>query len=313
MPPPYVVIPQLADWQYDSSKWYASRADDHVLLTIDDLVSAYHNPALVAMQQDTLFYLRSALLFWMGKINAIPKNTAPTGLNSTNLPAQSKVSGAAARTPALQSLLNVVNSELRSAFGVGSDGALRLSLVNAYQATNGGVVADQHWLNGAGHAAVSVFLTDAGVQRMYKLRYRGGIAWRWNPVSNCYSVFDSTDNRESETNDMMVHFVMNLKGAIYAGFDKGAVWFKHSSLVGGEDALAAGRMKVEQGVVTFVQNDSGHFSPNLRHMLNLLNRLRLYGSSLTNTRVCRHSDRTVFTSQNMLAHPSSWPDGAVGF
>jgi hypothetical protein len=111
----------------------------------------------------------------------------------------------------------------------------------------------------------------------------------------------------------MTHFVMSQKGGIYAGYDNDKIWFKHSSFLGGADALAAGRMKVVQGVVTLLQNDSGHYSPNYKHMVNVLQRLRLYGSTLTNTNVKRHSDKHVFTAQAMLARPSSWPDGATGF
>ena len=112
---------------------------------------------------------------------------------------------------------------------------------------------------------MSIFLTDAGAQRQYKLRFRAGIAWRWNPPTTDYQIFDSTDNRESEINDQMVHFVMDEQGRIYSGFDKDAIWFKHSSLVGGADGLAAGRMKVENGVVTAIENDSGHYAPIHKH------------------------------------------------
>jgi hypothetical protein len=313
MPPPYYQIPTLGTWQSDSSVWYASRSSDHALTAIDNLVSAYHNPALGGMQAETLFYLRSAILFWLKRINVVPGNNAPTGLNSTNLPATAKVNGNASRAPALQHLLDVVNSELRTIFNASSDGGLRLQLMQTYGANNQGAVSDQQWLGNQGHAAVSVYLVGAGMQRKYKLRFRSGVAWRWNPVTNAYSVFDSTDNRESEINDQMVHFVMNQKGAIYAGFDKNAVWFKHSSLVGGEDALAAGRMKVQHGSITLIENDSGHYAPIFKHMLNVLHRLQMYGSDLTNTRVRRVSDKAVFTAAYMLASLTSWPDGKGGY
>lgn len=312
MPPPYAAIPTLDEWKSDSFAWFALRSSDHVLLTVDSLVADYHDVNLALVQAETLYYLRSALQFWLNKINVVPQNTPPTAKNVTNLPATAKATGSTDRAATIQALLVAVNAELRGIFGVGSDPALALALVAAYQATNLGVVPDQHWLNNGGLVHSTVYLTNAGMQRMYKLRYRAGLAWRWNFNTNTYTVFDSTDNSESENDDQLVHFVMNQRGAIYAGFDRNVIWFKHSSLVGGADALAAGRLKVQQGVVTYVENDSGHYHPTFKHMVNLLQRLRLYGSNLANTRVGRHSNGTVFTAQQMLASPASWPDGAMG-
>ncbi len=313
MPYPYHAIPTVATWQSDSSVFWSIRSNDRLMVTIDNLVAAYHDPTLVAVQRETLFFLRSAILYWLKRINAVPRNTAPTGLNATNLPTTVKVSGSGGRTEAVRALHVIVNSELFTLFGVGSELALKTSLQATYGANNQGQAADQHWLMGAGHAAVSVYLTTAGAQRMYKLRFRDGIAWRWNVATNAYAVFDSTDNSESELNDRKVHFVMNKKGAIYAGFDKNAVWFKHSSLVGGEDSLAAGRMRVDNGVVTHVENDSGHYFPIHTHMVNLLNRLRVYAADLSHTSVRRMSDLHVFTAAEVIASPVAWPDGHVGW
>jgi hypothetical protein len=313
MPYPYHAIPTLATWQSDSSVFLSIRSRDRLMGTIDSLVAAYHDPTLVAVQRETLFYLRSAILYWLKRINATPKNTAPTGLNSSNLPATVKVSGAAGRTEAVRALHVIVTSELFTQFRVRSELALKTSLQTTYGATNHGLATDQQWLMGAGHAAMSVYLTTAGAQRMYKLRFRNGVAWRWKFATNNYAIFDSTDNTESETNDRKVHFVMNKKGAIYAGFDRNAIWFKHSSLVGGEDSLAAGRMRVDSGVVTHVENDSGHYHPVHTHMINLLNRLRVYAADVSRTSVRRMSDRQVFTAAQVLASPATWPDGHVGW
>lgn len=310
MPFPYQSIPTDAVWKSDSSAFFAIRANDRVLLTIDRLVAAYHQPALAGVQQETLFYLRSALLFWLKKVNAVPKNTAPTGLNATNLPTTVRFSGSTSREAAVHALLVIVNGKLRELTGVESDRALTDALMTAYGADNRGVASDQAWL--ARYANVSVFLTDEGIQRKYKLRFRAGIAWRWNPSTNSYGIFDSTDNAESESNDRMVHFVMDRRGRIYAGFDKDAIWFKHSSLVGGENALAAGRMQVTNGVITLIENDSGHYAPVHQHMRNLLHRLTLYGCDLDATEVRRISDKARFPALQVQTVPGSWPDGQMG-
>lgn len=308
MPFPYTEIPTLQVWQADSSVAFGVRASDPVLQVIDSLVAASRQPELQAVRQETLFYLRQALKFWLTKVNAVPKNQAPEGLTSANLPATAKFAGREGRDKAMAALLVVVNTELRGLLAVASDAGLNVALNDLYGAGNHGVASDRDWLDR--HADVSVFLTTEGLQRKYKLRFRAGVAWRW--VDDGYVRFDSTDNRESETNDQMVHFVMDQRGRIYAGFDKDAVWFKHSSLVGGRDAHAAGRMKIQSGQVTVVENDSGHYQPAHQHMRNLLRRLQLYGAPLVDTKVRRNSDKTVFTAPQMLTHQGAWPDGRDG-
>lgn len=311
MPFPYQSIPTLSVWKSDSGVTFAIRSSDRVLQAIDGFVDAYHNPSLYAVRQETLFYLRLALLYWLKKLNAVPKNTPPTGLEATNLPNTARFAGNASRKGALTALLVIVNQELRDLVNVHSDAALADTLKAIYGADNHGVVSDQQWLHG--HADRSVFLTDEGTQRRYKLRFRDGIAWRWNPVQKGYTRFDSTDNSESETNDQMVHFVMDQRGRIYAGYyrDEHVIWFKHSSLVGGANAFAAGRMKVESGIVTFVENDSGHYQPGHQHMRNLLRRLQLYGAYVGNIAVRRVSDRTTFSAAAVLSSHTSWPDQQV--
>jgi hypothetical protein len=174
--PNYTDIPTLETWESDSSAVFAFRSSDQVLGTIDSLVAAYHDVNMATVQRETLYYLRSALLFWLGKINTVPKNIAPTGLNTTNLPTTPKVSGTDRRASAMTDLLGIVEVKLQAAFAVNSTNSLKLAMVAAYGATNHGVAADQDWLNKPGKDAVSTFLTDAGLQRMYKLRYRGGVA-----------------------------------------------------------------------------------------------------------------------------------------
>jgi hypothetical protein len=179
-----------------------------------------------------------------------------------------------------------------------------------YGADNHGREADADWLSR--HADVSIYLTNDGLRRKYKLRFREGIAWRWSAGANGYARFDSTDNSESETPDQKVHVVMDQRGRIYCGFDKDAIWFKHSSLVGGLDALAAGRMKVVAGVITEIENDSGHYHPNHVHMRNLLQRLQLYGADIARAAIVRNSDKKRFTAPAVLNSAGKWPDGQTG-
>ena len=163
MPYPYNLIPLLTTWHNDSSAFFAIRGNDPVLLNVDALIAAYHNPNLHDVQQETLFYLRSAIDFWRRKVDKEPKNTPPTGLSSTNLPTTKKFNGSTSRSEAMQALQTIVDSTLAQLIGV-HGGGLQNALMAAYGADNHGLVADQQWLNGNGQAQMSVYLTDAGAQ-----------------------------------------------------------------------------------------------------------------------------------------------------
>ena len=77
MPPPYEQIPSLDNWKSDSFAWFALRSSDHVLLTIDSLIADYHDVNLAAVQRESLYFLRCALIFWIRKLNIVPGNATP--------------------------------------------------------------------------------------------------------------------------------------------------------------------------------------------------------------------------------------------
>lgn len=311
----FKTIPTLEEWGKASSVFFARRTSDTVLQSIDELVNAYHDPNIKNRRVTTLFYLRSALDYWAKKVNVVPKNTPPTGLNSQDLPNPVKFSGSESRKDAIDALLKVVNLELQKLISITSDPNdvpnVKEDLMGAYGAINHGKLGDKDFL--LKYPNDAIYFDDEGMQRKYKLRFRGGLAWRWNPQTGTYSPFDSTNNKESEINDKMVHFVMDQVGRIYCGFDKSVPFFKHSSLVGGADVLAAGRMAVVKGVITVVENDSGHYNPTYQHIQNLLHRLLLYGADISNTFIIRNSDKGKFPALKVAKILGSWPDGKKGF
>ena len=283
-----------------------------MLQRIDQLVDTYHHPQQVAARQEVLYHLRLAIQFWMKKLKIAPANVASTALSSTGLSAAAKVNGLADGLCAVNALFVVVNAVLRSLTGVKSDVALRAHLMRSYGAANAGLVADEQRLAQLAPASNHVSLTNRARKPSNELRFRTGVAWRWNAIANAYAPFDTLDNRESAINDQKVHFAMDQRGRIYCGFDKTMVWFKHSTLIGGGTALSAGRMRVDGGIVTLIENDSGHYSPNHLHMRNLLQRLRVHGMNLSHTQIERHSDHHVFTADAVLNALNGWPDGWVG-
>jgi hypothetical protein len=157
-----------------------------------------------------------------------------------------------------------------------------------------------------------IYLVEDGHRRRFKLKFRGAMAYRWYERKSSYEIFDTTDNTESEIGDGMTHFVMDLRGRIYAGYTKGdETWFKHSSLVGGSPVLAAGRLRAEQGRIVFIQNDSGHYKPDHQQMRNVLQRLELYGQLSGNIVICRQSDKKKFRGSDVMRSLGGWPKDSL--
>jgi hypothetical protein len=312
MPFPYTDIPNLNMWQSDSSAYFPSRSTDRVLKAIDDLVSAYHDPNYAGSGPEILFYLRSALMFWAKKVNVVPKNSAPTNVNPSNaLPKTSVFSGSASGNKAVDELLTIVSKKLTEHH---TSEALDDTLFQIYGKPNDDQRNDTKFLARARNEGKSyVYLEEDGLRRKYKLRFRDGIAWRWYDRMSKYAHFDTTDNTESQKPDQMTHFVMDRRGRIYAGFDKNVDWFKHSSLIGGQGTLAAGRLSAKDGKITLVQNDSGHYEPDQQQMRNLLERLYLYGADLSHTVIRRHSDNKEFSASAVRTSRGRWPDGLTGW
>lgn len=127
--------------------------------------------------------------------------------------------------------------------------------------------------------------TDAA-RAEYKLRFRGGSAHR--KLADATIGLFTTRPEETERGDGYMHFAMDRRGRIYCGFNRRAGRsdnFVHSSFFAGADVMAAGMMKIKGGAVVGINNDSGHYRPEGRHMAMVLQRLRLYGAPLGNVSV----------------------------
>jgi len=317
----YADIPTLNRFKTDSSVFFSLRASDPVLSSVDTLLQRYE-AAPESNQHEILYYLLLATRFWIAKRNRIPANADPEGFEvhvpgGTRLPNTRKLSAKEARADAITALRDVTNAKLRSLLGIDADEDLNRVLSDLYERPNLSLQGDTDFIERyRDHPDVTlVYIEQDGIRRKYKLRFRNGIAWRWyhpHRPHDGYVRFDTTDNAESEITDQRVHFAMTPQGRIYAGFDKQVVWFKHSSLTGGGNVLAAGRMRCVNGTIQEINNDSGHYQPGAREMVHVLQRLRLYGVSVSNITVRRMAtttwDAATFTGEEMLAGRPMWPD-----
>lgn len=324
---PYTTFPTFDTWHADSgvsgifpSTW---RSSDPTLGVIDEFVRHYNDVNFQDVQIETLFFLTNAINFWQAKLNKTPANRGEPldAITGIGLPTTGKVTGNEQRRSAMSALKMIAGDLLmQNTNALSSVAAMAILEPLFIKASHGvgpvGQPGSDLWqINKVPVGELAVFLQQAYLQRRYKLRFRNGIAWRWDPATNANAVYDTTNNAESEGGiDRKTHFVMDTRGHIYAGFNRQAFWFKHSSLIGGANAFSAGRMIVEAGKVTHVENDSGHYQPGIKQMRNLLHRLRLYGRDIGNITVRRVQPGPAATFQGgeIATSKTTWPDGVVG-
>ena len=93
--------------------------------------------------------------------------------------------------------------------------------------------------------------------------------------------------KETVFTNNLCGYSMSMDRRIYigphrAGFDGPYSNFYHSSYLAGQTVLCAGEMKMKNGIITEVTNDSGHYQPSLTHLVNVLEALRMYGVDVSN-------------------------------
>jgi filamentous hemagglutinin family protein len=91
-------------------------------------------------------------------------------------------------------------------------------------------------------------------------------------------LFDTGSNKEGAI------FVMDGQGRIYATTEQRSAYFHHSSLLGGEPVAMAGHMFVQDGKLVHINNQSGHYKPDLGQLKQMRGYLAEQGVDLTNVK-----------------------------
>jgi hypothetical protein len=157
-----------------------------------------------------------------------------------------------------------------------------------------------------------VYLKQDAERMRYKVRFRGGIFFRCAELVETAQVewvpYDSIKSKESERGDGMVHFAMDYRARLYLGFRPRDtdVNFVHASLVGGEPVLCAGKMKVVDGMLLEVNDDSGHYIPQAKQMALMLNQLQVHGVNLEKVMVSNQRSGARIPAFQMI-QDRKWP------
>lgn len=99
-------------------------------------------------------------------------------------------------------------------------------------------------------------------------------------------------------------FVMSPDGQFYVGSHRVNA-FHHSSFLAGEDVASAGEIQAKNGRIVQITNKSGHYKPQVIHLVQALQQLRdVMGQDLTGVKV-----RVFATLLNGKVDVRDWPDG----
>jgi hypothetical protein len=145
------------------------------------------------------------------------------------------------------------------------------------------------------------WMTQAELKPL-KLRFRGaGVAHRIAD-GNRLIPYDTDEFNDAVEFASFNLYVMDPAGHIYAfGQQRDGKELKHSSFLRGGPTMAAGTMRVKNGRILYITNQSGHYKPQMRQMLNVLERLQSYGVDLMQVQFCRTNFSKAWMDRNKPA------------
>jgi len=149
----------------------------------------------------------------------------------------------------------------------------------------GGAVNDDGTLNWAGSDQLVVYDRTAAAQNLTRLRIKNGLLYTDDAAQN---PFDTTNMSTVFSKLGYAIYVMSEEGNLHA--DTHAIGYRHhSSLLAAANASGAGEMKVEKGVLKWISNKSGHYTPAVQHFVQVLHLLQKKGIDLGGVAVQFHT------------------------
>lgn len=146
------------------------------------------------------------------------------------------------------------------------------------------------------------YLDKAG-RKNYRIEPRGGRLWKGN-------VGFDTDTLQTAFSGLgFAIWVLSPKDKFYAGSHK-VGQFHHSSFLSGEKVLGAGEMVVQGGKLRLLTGKSGHYKPQLEHLVYAVDVLRKQSIDLSSFRVqiwrTQCSKPEAPTAQEFLNEKAVW-------
>jgi hypothetical protein len=172
----------------------------------------------------------------------------------------------------------------------------------------GKYVGDRHELKPGTDIHVK-YLTSERRRARYEVTFGSTLTWGDG------SAVDTRDMSTKDQHEGFGIYVMDGGGRLFLGSQRTAL-FHHSSFLAGGRVAAAGGMKVTSGRVESISNHSGHYTPRVEHLLNVIDALLQGGHRLiADTEVIYQPPRTAtalppkeqFTLEQFLTdHKPEW-------
>lgn len=284
---PYKSIPALTVFQADSNGSIDARKGDPILQQIDEILHQYHtNHGIVMFSASKLKEIMilgrlfSAVDMWLKDVTL--------NANRTNSVWKVKCK------PAIESLYQVGCLRLAERVGVPIN-QLPFWITEAF-----GKGLSEHGVELDLDKGLAKYMDPAEAD-LCRIQFKGGKAYM--RLLNAGSVDLVAASSDIYKNDKIfasgyakhlkghAGYVLSMGGDFFMGQHRVGGKLKeqsnlyHSSYRGGEAIRCAGTWKVEEGVVKEISDSSGHYQPNLHHMINALEVLKAYGVNLADLKV----------------------------
>jgi len=296
MPVAYKTIPSHDAWLRDSSTALSRRADDRILVQIDEALDFLPLDGQDRLTEQQKQYARNDItcdLFflldhWL-KVFATTK-----GMDKR-------------REPAVKELYRCTAEQLCRIFGC-TINVLPMQLEKYFgrALTSHGSVID--------NVANVARYVDRAERETYRLHFVDALAHRWKDGKLVLADSRDQDVNPTRVGNEFTGYVMSMSRELYmamhhdgnrgTGHQKN---FYHSSYLAGSAVLCAGSIRIDKGKVTGVQTDSGHYQPDASHVVNVLRTLRMHGVDLSQVKVLDYEGKGLQVEADVFVNnDGSW-------
>jgi hypothetical protein len=176
-----------------------------------------------------------------------------------------------------------------------SEVGVPVNLLPGWLTATFGRAMEEHGVNLDLQRSLAKYYTRAELEK-FRLDFHAGIAYQQDFLRNRTRMI-LADSRNINPGDSPIRagfsgYVCGLNGDFYSGphmVPQGTGdGLYHSSYLGGGEVLCAGEIKLENGRVTEINNDSGHYKPPVRNVVMAVEMLALHGVNLAALMVSGH-------------------------
>lgn len=306
IPREYTRIPKFGQWKSHSKVpsirvW---RKHDPTLLGIDAIMKALERTKENGTRNYLIVELYFTTNYWLRNFKTHPRGSMHPD-----------------RGNAIRSLLRYSVKQMAKGFGCGIQ-AVPTKLEQFYGRTMGthGVTTDAtepyHYLKRADIEQYKLFFDKGKVYCFDWENKRHGQEFVLELANTEHIYYRDTDMKSLQLG--WARFAMSMSRDIYLAPHipfKAAQRFRedgapapvcHSSYLAGKPVLCAGSMEINQGIITGLKSDSGHYRPTYQQLMNVIQHLAVVGVDISKVSVCDFLGWPLGTGREFLRNNEQW-------